>query len=148
MACTNGSLRIPKSASILILYFLLRSQLRYEIKEPSSPVFSSLNQLSNTEKSVQAYYLTTEYYAINGQSCQPNIPTVTMTDIREVKESLIGKQLHVVPTPAVVLDRAVVQRNCDQLLEACHFAQVKFRPHIKTHKVRCSLDCPVFLFYT
>ena len=53
-----------------------------------------------------------------------------------IKESLVGKQLIAVPTPAVILDRAVVRRNCNQLQDACRFSGLKFRPHVKTHKVR------------
>lgn len=52
-----------------------------------------------------------------------------------MKEHYVGKQLGRVPTPAAVLDRAVVKRNCSQMLEACEALNVLFRPHIKTHKV-------------
>lgn len=51
-----------------------------------------------------------------------------------LREALVGKNLKDVPTPAAVLDRAVVQRNCTQMLKACEALQVGFRPHIKTHK--------------
>jgi len=51
------------------------------------------------------------------------------------KAQLIGKQLSQLPTPAAVLDRAVLKRNCTQMLEACDKLNVLFRPHIKTHKV-------------
>lgn len=52
-----------------------------------------------------------------------------------MKAQLVGKQLSQVPTPAAVLDRAVIKRNCSQMLEACDILNVLFRPHIKTHKV-------------
>jgi D-serine deaminase-like pyridoxal phosphate-dependent protein len=52
-----------------------------------------------------------------------------------MKEHYVGKQLGRVPPPAAVLDRAVVKRNCSQMLEACEALNVLFRPHIKTHKV-------------
>ena len=53
----------------------------------------------------------------------------------ELRQAFIGKTLRNVPTPAAVLDRAVVQRNCLQMLKACEALQVGFRPHVKTHKV-------------
>ena len=53
----------------------------------------------------------------------------------ELRQVFIGKSLRNVPTPAAVLDKAVVQRNCLQMLKACEALQVEFRPHVKTHKV-------------
>ena len=50
-------------------------------------------------------------------------------------KAFIGKNLKDVPTPAAVLDKAVVQRNCLQMLRACEVLQLGFRPHVKTHKV-------------
>lgn len=50
-------------------------------------------------------------------------------------EAFIGKNLKDVLMPAAVLDKAVVQRNCLQMLKACEALQVGFRPHVKTHKV-------------
>lgn len=57
----------------------------------------------------------------------------------QLKEFYIGKQLGDVPTPAAVVDRAVVERNCAQMLDACRAAGVSFRPHVKTHKVLIAL---------
>ena len=59
-----------------------------------------------------------------------------MSSSEQPKARLIGKHLAQIPMPAAVLDRAVVKRNCDQMLDACRDLGVKFRPHIKTHKVR------------
>ena len=47
----------------------------------------------------------------------------------------VGKELGHAPAPAAVVDRAVVRRNCLQMLKACDALGVMFRPHIKTHKV-------------
>lgn len=58
-----------------------------------------------------------------------------------LREAFIGKNLQDVLTPAAVLDKAVVQRNCLQMLDACEALQVGFRPHVKTHKV---YFCTVF----
>lgn len=52
-----------------------------------------------------------------------------------LREAFIGKNLKHVLTPAAVLDKAVVERNCLQMLKACEALQVEFRPHVKTHKV-------------
>lgn len=54
-------------------------------------------------------------------------------------EMFLGKQVAHIPTPAVVLDLAVVERNCTQMLETCKALEVDFRPHVKTHKVRLLL---------
>ncbi|CAK7227278.1 hypothetical protein SBRCBS47491_006516 [Sporothrix bragantina] len=50
--------------------------------------------------------------------------------------SLIGKRLgdHAIPTPAAVLDRAAVQRNCSNMLTAVQAMHLGWRAHIKTHK--------------
>ena len=53
----------------------------------------------------------------------------------DLQKTFVGKRLNDVPTPAAVLDRAVVERNCRQMLEACRLLDVELRPHIKTHKV-------------
>ncbi|MCJ1281875.1 hypothetical protein MMC26_001198 [Xylographa opegraphella] len=51
-----------------------------------------------------------------------------------LKAMLVGKELEQIPAPAAVVDRAVVRRNCSQMLAACDALGVSFRPHIKTHK--------------
>ena len=51
-----------------------------------------------------------------------------------LREAFVGKILKDVPTPAAVVDKCVVQRNCLQMLKACGALQVGFRPHVKTHK--------------
>ncbi|CAK7268517.1 hypothetical protein SEPCBS119000_003102 [Sporothrix epigloea] len=52
------------------------------------------------------------------------------------RRSFIGKQLgdHAIPTPAAVLDRAVVQRNCDNMLQSVQAMHLGWRAHVKTHK--------------
>ncbi|KAF2175630.1 hypothetical protein K469DRAFT_610035 [Zopfia rhizophila CBS 207.26] len=46
----------------------------------------------------------------------------------------VGKQLNDVPTPAAVLDRSIIKRNCDAMLEVCKALDVLFRVHVKSHK--------------
>ena len=52
-----------------------------------------------------------------------------------LKESLIGRSLRDIATPAAVLDRAAVARNCKGMLQACKELGVEFRSHVKSHKV-------------
>ena len=60
----------------------------------------------------------------------------------QLQAQFVGKSLEDVPTPAAVLDRAIVKRNCDQMLAACKALDVQFRPHVKTHKVKTSfVEC-------
>lgn len=48
----------------------------------------------------------------------------------------VGKRLEDLPTPAAVIDRAVVRRNCDAMLSVCKQLGVNFRAHVKSHKER------------
>jgi D-serine deaminase-like pyridoxal phosphate-dependent protein len=45
-----------------------------------------------------------------------------------------GHELKDIPTPAVVLDRAIIRRNCDAMLSICEELRVGFRAHVKSHK--------------
>ena len=47
----------------------------------------------------------------------------------------VGKQLKDVQAPAAVLDLAVIKRNCQSLLDTTQALGLKFRAHVKTHKV-------------
>jgi D-serine deaminase-like pyridoxal phosphate-dependent protein len=56
-----------------------------------------------------------------------------------LEKAFVGKYLSDVQAPLAVVDRAVVKRNCSQMLKACQALGVGFRPHVKTHKVQaCS----------
>ncbi|KAF1946426.1 hypothetical protein EJ02DRAFT_233089 [Clathrospora elynae] len=46
----------------------------------------------------------------------------------------VGRKLADLPTPAVVLDRAIIRRNCTTMLNVCSELGVGFRPHVKSHK--------------
>ncbi|KAF2272418.1 uncharacterized protein EI97DRAFT_436913 [Westerdykella ornata] len=56
------------------------------------------------------------------------------------REHLLNKYLNVeltswsLPTPAAIIDRAIVRRNCDAMLNVCHALGVAFRAHVKSHK--------------
>lgn len=47
----------------------------------------------------------------------------------------VGKNIHQVPKPALVLDRAKMRRHCQSLAKAAETLGVGFRAHVKTHKV-------------
>lgn len=49
-----------------------------------------------------------------------------------------GKHLNELPTPSAIIDRAVVKRNCDAMLDVCKELGVKFRAHVKSHKANLS----------
>ncbi|GAW11656.1 hypothetical protein ANO14919_010040 [Xylariales sp. No.14919] len=51
-----------------------------------------------------------------------------------LRTRFVGKSLHHVPTPAVVLDLAKVEANCNLMLEAARRLHLNWRAHIKTHK--------------
>ncbi|KAI0444902.1 putative serine dehydratase domain-containing protein [Xylaria telfairii] len=51
-----------------------------------------------------------------------------------LRGQFVGKTLHQVPTPAVVLDLAKVEANCNLMLEAAQRLHLNWRAHIKTHK--------------
>src|SRR5664279_5718104 len=38
------------------------------------------------------------------------------------------------PTPAFLVDRSIVEQNCDRMRAKALAADVAFRPHVKTHK--------------
>ncbi|KAI5920688.1 putative serine dehydratase domain-containing protein [Camillea tinctor] len=51
-----------------------------------------------------------------------------------LRSQYVGKTLHQVGTPAVVLDLAKVEANCNIMIEAAERLQLSWRAHIKTHK--------------
>ena len=60
---------------------------------------------------------------------EPGPPNTTL------HETLVGKRLQDVATPAAIVDQAIVRKNCKQMLSSVGALQVGFRPHVKTHKV-------------
>ncbi|OAA73478.1 Alanine racemase [Cordyceps fumosorosea ARSEF 2679] len=51
-----------------------------------------------------------------------------------LQQFYVGKDIHNVPTPALVLDRAKMRRHCESLSAATEALGVDFRAHVKTHK--------------
>ena len=53
----------------------------------------------------------------------------------QLRRSMVGKHLHELRTPALVIDRAILKRNCDRLGSIPADYNVKVRVHVKSHKV-------------
>jgi D-serine deaminase-like pyridoxal phosphate-dependent protein len=51
-------------------------------------------------------------------------------------KQFVGKKLRECRTPRLVVDRAVVKRNCEHIAAVGAKSGKKIRVHIKTHKVR------------
>jgi hypothetical protein len=63
-----------------------------------------------------------------------------------LKAQYIGTDVRDLDGPAVILDLAVLKRNCDLMLNTTEALQLGFRAHIKTHKVStCSLNRDEFI---
>ncbi|KAL2158020.1 hypothetical protein VTH06DRAFT_4830 [Thermothelomyces fergusii] len=52
----------------------------------------------------------------------------------QLRSRFVGRTLSEVPTPAVVLDRAKLELNCERMLEATERLGLLWRAHIKSHK--------------
>lgn len=65
-----------------------------------------------------------------------------------LREFYVGKNIHNVPKPALILDRAIMRRHCRSLNKAADTLGVGFRAHVKTHKVRISARPIVWLLLT
>jgi D-serine deaminase-like pyridoxal phosphate-dependent protein len=50
-------------------------------------------------------------------------------------DTVIGSPMDEIPTPALVLDIAAVERNIDRMARRFRGSEVRLRPHAKTHKV-------------
>ncbi|KAI8094284.1 hypothetical protein BDF21DRAFT_489812 [Thamnidium elegans] len=49
-------------------------------------------------------------------------------------ESMVGKKLDQLRTPSLIIDRAILKRNCDKLACITNDLNTKVRVHVKTHK--------------
>ena len=64
-----------------------------------------------------------------------SIPRGALASEEELRKYYIGKSIDEVPTPAAVLDVAIVKRHCHAMLRTVKDLGIGFRAHIKTHKV-------------
>lgn len=58
----------------------------------------------------------------------------SITPQTSLKERLVGKTLHEVPTPSIVLDLAKLEENCQRMMDTAAKNGIGWRAHIKTHK--------------
>lgn len=49
-------------------------------------------------------------------------------------KSYVGKSLSDIPTPAFLVEKEKVVKNCEDMLRKCADLNIKLRPHVKTHK--------------
>jgi D-serine deaminase-like pyridoxal phosphate-dependent protein len=57
-------------------------------------------------------------------------------DANSLKQTCVGKSLReVVPLPAIVLDLAKLEVNCQRMIDATKKLGLLWRAHVKTHKV-------------
>ncbi|GKU06420.1 d-serine dehydratase [Fusarium langsethiae] len=62
------------------------------------------------------------------------IPQRQTPPIRELRQFYVGKSINDVPKPAVILDRARINRHCQSMLDSVDALGLGFRAHVKTHK--------------
>ena len=53
---------------------------------------------------------------------------------RDLKDKYVGTPVEQLPTPALLIDRAKVKHNIDQMRQTVEAWECLFRAHIKTHK--------------
>lgn len=63
------------------------------------------------------------------------IPQRQTPPIEELRQFYVGKNIHHVPKPAVILDKARIARHCQSMLDSVDALGLDFRAHVKTHKV-------------
>ncbi|KAI9147096.1 alanine racemase [Paramyrothecium foliicola] len=64
------------------------------------------------------------------------VPQRLLPSVEQLRSFYVGKDISQVPKPAVVLDKAKIQRHCQSLQSAVDTLGVDFRAHVKTHKTR------------
>lgn len=58
---------------------------------------------------------------------------------QSLKNSMVGKKLSELRTPSLVIDKAILKRNCQQLGKIRTELNTNIRIHVKTHKVNLLL---------
>lgn len=64
-----------------------------------------------------------------------SIPQRLNPSLESLRQFYLGKHIHDVPKPALILDQARMRRHCQSLVAATEALGVDFRAHVKTHKV-------------
>ncbi|ANB11632.1 D-serine ammonia-lyase DSD1 [Sugiyamaella lignohabitans] len=55
-------------------------------------------------------------------------------DVAALRKQYVGKTLADIPTPAFIVNRKVMKKNCDTMLQRAANMKAAFRAHVKTHK--------------
>ena len=67
-----------------------------------------------------------------------------ITSKEVLRKRFVGQSLldpdYTISTPSAILDLAIVERNCERMLNAVEALGLEWRPHVKTHKVN-RLSC-------
>jgi D-serine deaminase-like pyridoxal phosphate-dependent protein len=53
----------------------------------------------------------------------------------ELVKSMVGKKLDQLRTPSLVIDKTILENNCNKLSQIPSELETKVRVHVKTHKV-------------
>jgi D-serine ammonia-lyase len=64
----------------------------------------------------------------------------SLPDKHALVEKFKGKTIHELRTPALLIDRGIFAKNCAMMQLRATVLGAKFRAHLKTHKVACTLD--------
>ena len=59
-----------------------------------------------------------------------------LSPLDTLKQQFLGAHLADLPTPSLILDRALLRKNCTAMLDVCEQLGVGFRAHVKSHKTR------------
>lgn len=73
----------------------------------------------------------TSFIAIITHNMAGNYPLSSKTALAS---QYVGKRLQDLHTPAIVLDRSKIKKNCAAMLQVCKKLDVGFRAHVKSHK--------------
>ncbi|KAI8939360.1 hypothetical protein NX059_003145 [Plenodomus lindquistii] len=57
-----------------------------------------------------------------------------LSPLESLKKQFVGKKIEDLDTPAILLDRAIIKKNCAAMLNVCSEFDVGFRAHVKSHK--------------
>jgi hypothetical protein len=86
-------------------------------------------------------YRTNDTIALSTATMSPttHLENYPVSPLDALKAQYIGQHVANLPTPAIILDRSKIVRNCNAMLQVCSKLGVGFRAHVKSHKVSA---CP------
>ncbi|UPX19235.1 D-serine ammonia-lyase [Ascochyta rabiei] len=57
-----------------------------------------------------------------------------LSDLASLRAQFVGRKLTELPSPSIILDRSLVEKNCAAMLQICSRLGLGFRAHVKSHK--------------